>query len=229
MKNILTLRFELETLFIIIFASAVSMFLIFNNHHKTDFNVSAAVPSFLQVTPLPTPTPSPVPATITPLAPTITPTVQTTAWNSSDGTMIVSMVIQTNSNRTKTYSFFTSVSGNNTKTAIFSKTLDKNSSMSIPFNTFSPDNTYLFLQDSENDGNHFLVFKTNGESFANGQNYLDVTSAFQKHTSNYTLHNVTGWASDTLLIIETTNNDKPSTSFWFDVTSQGFIPLSTQF
>ncbi len=158
-------------------------------------------------------------------------TTATASQPSPDGAYEIISQTQTNPDTTKMYSFSVShiPNPNQQSQHIFSKTVDSNSSISIPFNTFSPDDKYIFLQDMENSTTNFLVFNVSGQPFANGQQYIDVSHLFKQYTSSYALYAVTGWASNTLLIIETTGNNAPSTSFWFDVTNQSFTPLATRF
>lgn len=101
--------------------------------------------------------------------------------------------------------------------------------MSIPFNAFSSDNSYVFLKETKDGEYHYLVFKSSGELFANGQAFLDVTPLFAAYTKTYTISDVTGWADPTLLVVNATSTNGTLYSFWFDVASHSFIPLENVF
>lgn len=206
-----TLKHELETLLIIVFASFVGIFFVFQNHHKKQLSVATSMPEFLK-------------SVAAPISITPTPVIQTASEISSDGTMQITMKTESNRNFTNTYSFSVSLkSDNNQSQLIFSKTVDAGTSFSIPFNTFSPQNKYLFLKQDDKDKTRYLVFNSSGKPFADGQEYLDITPLFEKHSPDLTLKNVTGWASETLLILQTSGP-----SFWFEIPSH-FIQLSTKF
>jgi hypothetical protein len=215
---------ELETLFFILVASAIGLFAGFSlreSQHHANIQFNASLPTFLSASDTPTPL-----ATITSPIPKVT----TTDWTSSDGTEKISIQTTIHQNESKTYvSTLTDAETNQTAT-LFTQTISGISSMSIPFNAFSPDNAYVFLKETLFDGNHYLVFKTSGKPFADGKVYTDITPLFSTYTSQYTLGDVTGWAAPTLLIV---NADKPdgtiASSFWFGVTSRSFIPLATIF
>src|SRR5579859_268548 len=99
------------------------------------------------------------PSIIEPKLPT-----ETTSQNSEDGTVIVSMKKEVNNDGSSKYSFYVS---NN---LVFSNTLSKGKTMSIPFNTWSNDNKYFFVKDSDN--NYYVV------SAANGANYINPALIF---------------------------------------------------
>lgn len=240
------LKRELETLFVILLASSIAIFFMFYNG-KSRFLITAPIPAFLESTKLN--------SSITP-----TPTTEASSWTSSDGKMQVSMEKRSNTSDT-TYTFYVSQTSETDKPEppleekllLFTKTVDSNTTFSIPYNTFSPDDKYLFLQENRKDTTRFLVFNASGKPFANGETYLDVSSLFEKHTSDYVVNFVTGWAAETLLIVRSdvsnkntnatdaqsstpsntrvlTASTKPSgPSFWLDVPSQSFTQLSTRF
>lgn len=189
-------------------------------------------------TPTPTPPPTPTPTlrpTPTPLpvldkntAPTVafTPTGATTFQTSSDGTRKVIINSTTNLDGSTTYNVTTDSSSN----IIFSKTLPEGSSISIPYNTWSPDNTYFYIE--ENDGTQlkYMVFNGTGETFTNGQAFLDLTGVFAQDDPNSVLSTASGWASDNLIIILTKNSDgSEGTSYWFGVPDESVTPLATLF
>ena len=61
------------------------------------------------------------------------------------------------------YSFYTSDGSGINEQFIFDKTLDKTRYMTIPFNTWSPDNKYLFILHNIGDLHEALVFRADGQ------------------------------------------------------------------
>lgn len=91
------------------------------------------------------------------------------------------------------------------------------SNLSLPQNAWAPDDMYVFLKQNDT----FLVFKTSGEAFANGEQYLDVVSLFGEKLPDLTLRDATGWDGVGLIHVK---SDK--SSFWFDVASKSFLQLA---
>ncbi|HTK03731.1 MAG TPA: hypothetical protein VL401_03135 [Alphaproteobacteria bacterium] len=100
----------------------------------------------------------------------------------------------------------------------FTKTVPLETSILVPFNTFSPDDKYFFLQEGDT---YFVPLK---------DEVLDINAMFAAKHPEYKITEATGWGGMTLIVI---NTDKTSggigPSFWFDVTSKSFIQLSTRF
>ena len=182
-------------------------------------------------TPIPTITPIPtlkvqaVTVSPKPTTPANNPVVATTSQISSDGTKTVVVTTTQNKDGNQTYL----VSVNNGPT-IYSETLPAGSSITIPFNTWSVDNTYFFLQKNSESQTHIMVFNANGQPFANGQAYLDLTGVFAQDEPNAGFWEASGWAADNLIIILTKNSDgTEGTSYWFGVPDESVTPLATQF
>jgi hypothetical protein len=112
---------------------------------------------------------------------------------------------------------------------IFSKSLQKDKSMSIPYNTWSPDNKYFFIQENTATGSGIMVFNSKGESFGNGEAYLDLTGLFEKQETGNNFSEATGWASETLIIVNAATKENTKVSYWFEVPSKAIIQLSTVF
>ncbi|HEV2339662.1 MAG TPA: hypothetical protein VGT05_02715 [Patescibacteria group bacterium] len=213
---------ELETISFILIASIICLFVVFYLRQPKQFQYKQVI--------------TPLPHFISDRSPTLIPTTVpvasrsvVTSWISSDGAEKLTMKTTQNLKST-TYVFMLTNISTNTEKTLFTQILHGESTMSIPFNAFSSDDSYIFLKETLNDGNHYLVFKTSGEPFANGENDLDVTPLFIAYTSSYTINDVTGWASPTLLVVNTKNqNGSTGSSFWFDTTSQRFIQLATLF
>ncbi len=102
--------------------------------------------------------------------------------------------------------------------------------LAIPFNTWSPDTTYFFLEETTSDREDYLVFQSSGEPFSDEALSLSVQQLFKEKVEGYTIEDVTGWASESLLLVNTKEIDGDGkVSFWFEVPSQTFIQLGTYF
>lgn len=113
---------------------------------------------------------------------------------------------------------------------LWSETIDTTTKVAIPYNTWAPDDAYVFLQEDSQAGRDYYVFSSTGGSFANGERNLHVRDLFTKARPEFTLTEVTGWAAPNLLILNSKTSDgNQGPSFWFDLTSQSFIQLSTRF
>ena len=148
---------------------------------------------------------------------------------SPDGTMKVVMNKTSKNQTLANYTFTVSeVSGTNEK-IIFSKTLGENQEIQIPENSWSPDNKYLFLKENDISYLSFMVFKANGESFADGSEFIDVVPLFEEKKFGYNLSDITGWDSNNLLHIFTVKeNGTKGQSYWFDVGGKIFYILGSR-
>jgi hypothetical protein len=169
---------------------------------------------------------SPVPSE----APVFAPEVQTFSQVSPDGTKKLTMTATTNKDAGKTYAFITSDAANANQQSIYEATLPNMENMSIPFNTWSPDNAYVFLGQNTASSSGAIVMKANGEPIVEGQRYFDVAALFKAQNTGNTYQETTGWASETLLIINTMQPDgTKGSSYWLEIPSKAIIQLSTQF
>lgn len=130
-----------------------------------------------------------------------------------------------------TETFSTMAQDAQTPVQIYSETLPTGSSISVPYNTFSPDNKYVFLKRTGQSGTGFFVLKTDGTPFKSGPQSIDFLSLFNQKFSDITNpKDVTGWGGVNLIVVNAYNPDgKVNRSFWYDVTSNSFITLSTRF
>ena len=100
----------------------------------------------------------------------------------------------------------------------------------VPDNTFSPDNKYVFLIENAGGIKSYIVFKANGEAFSDTQSSVEIASLFEQKVPGFKITDVTGWAAPNLLIV---NTDKAEggegPSFWFSVNSENFTKLSNRF
>lgn len=160
--------------------------------------------------------------------PTPTPKIESNEVHSEDGTLKVSLDLYTQQNKLPVVYIYTSdVLGANKK-LLFSKSLEAGENISLPPNSWSPDNNFLFISDWKSNNPGALVFKASGEQFANGEPYLDISSLFAQQKRAITIRDITGWDSPTLIHVQTWED--PSTkgpNFWFDVESKAFLQLAS--
>ena len=229
----------LEALLFVIVGASVGLYLItYVKSQPVQFHSDAAFTSSQQVTtppttslqatqtPVKTTIPSKTQKTSTTIALTTPIITNSTSQISSDGTQTVTVQTVQNKYGTQTDNIFTA----NETVPLYSKTLSQGESINIPYNTWSPDDKYFFLQDTTAAGQAILVFQANGQPFANGQTYLNVTDAYKNYGSNDIFDQATGWAANNLIIIITKAPDgTEGTSYWYEVPDGSIIPLATKF
>ncbi len=139
---------------------------------------------------------------------------QMSTQESPDGKNTLTMKREMNGS-SATYSFSTKDG------ALFSKTVDNTTTLSIPFNTWSTDDKTVFVKEDTGSAVNWYVYP-------GGTNVTDFFN--KKLAENYKITEVTGWAANTLLIV---NTDKigggQGFSYWFDISSKSFIQLSNRF
>ncbi len=111
-----------------------------------------------------------------------------------------------------------------TPVQIYSKTMPLGSSIAVPYNTFSPDDKYIFLKESSPSATGYYSLPTKGGD------PVYFTDEFSARYPEFKVTDVTGWGGLGLIII---NVDKAvggqGPSFWFEVASGAFIRLSDRF
>ena len=235
---------EIEALFFILIGAAVG-FIVLAIHTNTNYQAKAQsiqqpLQQNFQSAPIIAANPTLTIAPVSKPAPTETsksnpspttkivafsPTVATTSQPSSDGTKKVVLKTTQNSEGNQTYEVSV-----NDGPVIFSKTLTAGASISIPFNTWSPNDLYFFLQENDGSQTHIMVFNADGSPFANGAAYLDLTGDFAKYAPSALFDQATGWAADNLIIITTKLADgSEGTSYWYGVPDESVTPLATKF
>ncbi len=168
------------------------------------------------------------PVTSPPFAVASVPVVTPAPTNSrevhaSDGTMNLTLVKNRTSYGTDESLSVSDISGGN-KHQIFQKTYT-NGGITLPANSWSPDNKYVFVEESGSNPT-FLVMKATGEPFADGQAAIDVGAQFAEKLKDLKLKTITGWADMTLLIVTTTKEDGTrGGTYWFDVSYRNFLLL----
>lgn len=151
------------------------------------------------------------------------------AVHSGDGTAQLIMRKASQKDGSILYSFFAADGSGKIQRTLFTKNIPTSDTMIIPANTWSPDNKYVFLRENNSNSFNIFVFKASGETFADKEQYLDLTALFEKRNLPYIVADVTGWDSETLLHVHTTAKEKNSRgpSYWFDVTDRAFLQLAT--
>lgn len=148
---------------------------------------------------------------------------------SPDGTRTLTMKKQKN-NTTATYSFFASKKPGNQEKLIAAKIVSSSHSFSIPDNTWSPDNKYAFVMERTPSQKSYFVLPASDSLPQSDLQNTDVYVLFSQKYSQYILTDITGWAAPNLLIMNTNNETgERGPSFWFDITTQSFIQLSSNF
>ncbi|MDE2026798.1 MAG: hypothetical protein KGJ07_10015 [Patescibacteria group bacterium] len=208
-------QIEIETMAIVLFAAVIGTSFAFMSKSPKIRNVSLPIIAMAPISPTPTPLPAPV----------------TTSQISPDGTKKLSMTKSSNKDGNKTFAFTVTNTTTNETTQVYTVALS-DETMDIPYNAFSPDDRYLFLEYNSKNGTQAWVMRSDGQPInaTTNEQYYNVTSLFQQKMPHANYHITTGWASETLLIILTNNADgSEGTSYWFEVPSKAIIPLSTQF
>jgi hypothetical protein len=148
---------------------------------------------------------------------------QLTSVDSPDGTQTILMKTSKNNGMT-TYSF--TIGGKE----IFTDTVDPSISFSIPGNTFSPDNKYVFLKETGPTGSSFFALTASGDSSTQNDQTANITSLFAAKYPNLKIEDATGWGGINLIVFNTLNADgSRGPSFWFEMPSHAIIQLANRF
>lgn len=125
---------------------------------------------------------------------------------------------------------FTSSKTDGQKIQIYKEETLGSNKLEIPYNTWSPDNVYFFLEEKNPTFNNYFVFQSTGDLFPNNLPYVSIHELFNKNLPDYLIEDMTGWGGINLIVINAKNTtDNRKVSFWFDVPSQSFIQLGTYF
>jgi len=207
---------EVEAISFISIAAVVSTVLVIhNNQNKQNFYIINPVnqTNNAQADTLPSPTPLPQDDVVSQISPY--------------GTKKVTLTIKHNADGAKTVVITTQDSSGNNQQQIYTTNIGATDTISIPFNTWSPNDKYFFVVKNNTD---VMVFNASGAAFPDGEAYLDASDAYNQKNTGFTFQEATGWASETLIIINTTTSDnQKGPSYWFEVPSKAVIRLSTEF
>jgi len=159
----------------------------------------------------PTPVPVPVVEAMEPIV---------TSVGSPDGKLTLTMKKE-NTQNGDSYAFFTT-NLEGSKNILYTKVASAGAVLSIPENTFSPDNKYVFLKEEYMGlANYFLPVSTG---------IIDISALFTEKYPDFIVTDMTGWGGINLIVINTDRvGGGVGPSFWFDVPSRSFYRLSTRF
>ena len=210
---------EIESIMPFIIAAGVGVTFALYAAHKPQFTTKMNLP-IMQ-------TRQNLPAAIIP-APQL-PQPQVTSQISPDGTRELTMTVLPNNDLEKTYTFATMDADGGNQQIIYTATHSAQT-MSIPFNTWSPDNKYVFLTESTSSGTKALVMRADAQPVTETESNIDAAAVFDANTTGNVYQETTGWASDTLLIINTTLQDgSKGPSYWLEIPIKAVTQLSTEF
>lgn len=156
-----------------------------------------------------------------------TPITGSEIMESPDGTVTLKVERLEQSESTQ-YTISTSPTSDQSKYTVYSTNEFDN--LTIPYNTWSPDNKYFFLKEiAQLQSNYYVFSAIRGENLG-GYLYLSIQELFAEKVTGYTITDVTGWASPNLIIVNAQSDESGNkVSYWFNVTNQSFIRLSSYF
>lgn len=115
------------------------------------------------------------------------------------------------------------------KIQILTISLPKSQSIVLPLNAWSPNNKYVFIKKMGGGADSYWVFMADGQTFASGNNFIDVVPAFDSKNTGNSLGEVTGWDSNTLLhVFSNLADGTRGPSYWFEVPSTAVIRLANR-
>ena len=143
-------------------------------------------------------------------------------------TFSVENKILDNGNLTQTFSMTNEA--DKTTAVIYTKESAKENVITVPYNSFSPDDKYIFLEYPSGGKLIHIVLRTDGLDIKTDNKFVEIESSFSQKNPDYKITEVTGWGGINLIVFNTNNKDgELGPSWWYDVTSFSFILLSTRF
>ncbi len=129
---------------------------------------------------------------------------------------------------TQTFSLFSEK--DKTTIQIYSHESKEDNPILIPYNTFSPDDKYIFLKAGTTEAPEYLVLRTDGKNIKGEEKFVEIGSIFAEKYPDFVITDVTGWGGYALVVLNSNYKDgKVGPSWWFDLSSFGFIRLSNRF
>lgn len=154
----------------------------------------------------------------------LAPKEETTMQPSPDGKKKLVMKTTRINDQLNEYTLLTMDKDESNKKLFFTERL-LGQEFRIPFNTWSPDNKYFFIEK----GSDALVYKESGENITPSGQFIDIKEVFSQTERSDQYKITTGWASPTLLIVNTVTKDgNNGNSYWFEVPSKVIIQLFGQ-
>jgi hypothetical protein len=180
--------------------------------------------NYFQKAPIVSPNPAPTNPPLIAEVQSSFPESESYEVTSPDGEMTLLMEKMT-SEGSIAYSFI--VAEGETRREAFSKTVLPGTSFELSPNIWSPDNKYFFITEKTGSSVNYFVFRSNGEFFAESEQYINIVPIFSGRDTGYTLSEITGWDSEALLHIYTIKEDGTNgPSFWFEIPGGAIIQLA---
>lgn len=147
---------------------------------------------------------------------------------SPDGKMKVVME-ETKEGESSKYSFSVANTETGETKNIYTRIVLPGVNLELSENAWSPDNKYFFITEKSRDMVNYFVFKESGENFNETEQYIDIVPLFVAKNTGFTMSEITGWDSETLLHLYTVKEDNSrGSSFWFEVPSRAIIQLASR-
>jgi len=154
---------------------------------------------------------------------------QLTTVGSPDGKMSLTLE-QKKGDGTVTYTFLITDEETGSQKEIFFKTVSSGTVISVPDNTFSSDNKYVFFKEVGLGVSDYYVLTTSGAPVYKDLQSFNFSGLFAEKHKDYVITDATGWAGPTLVVVNTDkSNGGVGPSFWFDIASKSYILLSNRF
>ena len=113
-----------------------------------------------------------------------------------------------------------------TEIPLYNTIADLGSSITIPFNSWSPDYKQVFIKISSPGGENYYLFKANGEPYDDGKKYIIVGDYWGETKTTNKINKISGWAGPDLMMVYTTNKDgEHGPSYWFVTSSRKFLQV----
>ena len=97
----------------------------------------------------------------------------------------------------------TAKQGEEAASTIWWQTLAAETTISIPLNTVSPDNKYMFLKQTGPDKTRYLVLTTSGKPLKSGAQTVEFAELFEAKYPEYKITEATGWGGMNLIVFNT--------------------------
>jgi hypothetical protein len=206
-----------DLVYLLILSAMIGVVFAFNTNKKSNVQISFAVPASEEAQLIPTPTQ------------VFVPNIERFTQVSPDGTKTLTLTITNNKDLSKSFVVTNVDTSSNKEDQVFTGTLARTENITIPFNTWSPDNRYIFLEQRGATHSGELVMNASGKPLPNGEPFQNVTDLYNARNTGNIYQETTGWASETLLIINTLKDGEKGPSYWFETPSKAIIQLSTRF
>lgn len=110
------------------------------------------------------------------------------------------------------------------------ETLPQEMLVSLPFNSFSPDNKYYFYSVQSGLDKQYWYGRVDGVGVTEEGITAEITGNFHAQHKDLEISEITGWASPILLIINTVEpSGRAGPSFWFNIKTKSFTRLISRF